>query len=100
MARVPANIADHVGGTPLVRLTRVAPETAQVELYAKLEALNPGGSVKDRIGVSMIEAAEREGRIARGRTTVVEPRAATPASRWPSCARPRATTSSSRCPRA
>ena len=43
-----------------------------VELYAKLESLNPGGSVKDRIGVSMIEAAERDGRIAPGRTTIVE----------------------------
>jgi len=43
-----------------------------VELYAKLEALNPGGSVKDRIGVAMIEAAEAEGRIEPGRTTIVE----------------------------
>src|SRR3954470_8836899 len=72
MPRVPANIADHVGGTPLVRLNRIAPEAADVELFAKLEALNPGGSVKDRIGVSMIEAAEREGLIAPGKTTVVE----------------------------
>jgi cysteine synthase A len=45
---------------------------AGVELFAKLEAFNPGGSVKDRIGVAMIEAAEREGRIRPGRTTVVE----------------------------
>jgi cysteine synthase len=43
-----------------------------VELFAKLEAFNPGGSVKDRIGISMIEAAEREGRIEPGRTTIVE----------------------------
>jgi cysteine synthase len=43
-----------------------------VELFAKLEAFNPGGSVKDRIGVSMIEAAEQEGRIEPGKTTVVE----------------------------
>src|SRR5438094_507961 len=43
-----------------------------VELFAKLESLNPGGSVKDRIGVAMIEAAESEGRIEPGRTTVVE----------------------------
>jgi cysteine synthase A len=43
-----------------------------VEVYAKLEAFNPGGSVKDRIGVAMIEAAEAEGRIEPGRTTVVE----------------------------
>src|SRR3954447_10459299 len=72
MARISANIADHVGATPMVRLTRIAPEAADVELFAKLEALNPGGSVKDRIGVSMIEAAEREGLIEPGKTTVVE----------------------------
>src|SRR4051795_3405350 len=72
MARISANIADHVGATPMVRLTRIAPEAADVELFAKLEALNPGGSVKDRIGVSMIEAAEREGRIEPGKTTIVE----------------------------
>src|SRR5437763_15277771 len=71
MARIPTNISQHVGRTPVVRLTRVAP-AEDVELFAKLEAFNPGGSVKDRIGVSMIEAAEREGRIEPGRTTIVE----------------------------
>jgi cysteine synthase len=70
MSRVTSNIADHVGRTPMVRLDRMAPEG--VEIYGKLEALNPGGSVKDRIGVAMIEAAEREGRIEPGRTTIVE----------------------------
>ena len=45
---------------------------ADVELYGKLEAYNPGGSVKDRIGVAMIDAAERDGRIEPGRTTIVE----------------------------
>jgi cysteine synthase A len=55
----------------MVQLTRMAPDGG-VELFAKLEALNPGGSVKDRIGVSMIEAAEREGRIEPGVTTIVE----------------------------
>jgi len=68
---VPSNISEHVGHTPMVRLTRLAPEL-DVQLFAKLEALNPGGSVKDRIGVAMIEAAEREGRIEPGRTTIVE----------------------------
>ena len=48
------------------------PDTRRPQLFAKLEALNPGGSVKDRIGVAMIEAAEREGRIEPGRTTIVE----------------------------
>jgi cysteine synthase A len=70
MSRVTSNIADHVGRTPMVRLERLAPEG--VELYGKLESLNPGGSVKDRIGVAMIEAAEREGKIEPGRTTIVE----------------------------
>jgi cysteine synthase len=63
------DITQCVGGTRLVRLRRLAP---QIELYGKLEAANPGGSVKDRIGVAMIEAAEREGRIEPGRTTIVE----------------------------
>ncbi|WP_205698499.1 cysteine synthase A [Conexibacter sp. SYSU D00693] len=70
MARVPTNIAEHVGHTPMVQLTRLAPEG--VELFAKLEAANPGGSVKDRIGVAMVEAAERAGQIEPGRTTIVE----------------------------
>jgi cysteine synthase len=73
MPRIPINIAEHVGNTPMVQLTRVLDGAAEgVELFAKLEAYNPGGSVKDRIGVSMIEAAEGEGRIEPGRTTIVE----------------------------
>ena len=70
MPRIPINIADHVGGTPMVQLTRMGAEG--VELFGKLEVFNPGGSVKDRIGVAMIEAAEREGQIEPGRTTIVE----------------------------
>ncbi|HZO79501.1 MAG TPA: pyridoxal-phosphate dependent enzyme, partial [Solirubrobacteraceae bacterium] len=70
MSRVPTNIAEHVGRTPIVQLTRMGVEG--VELFAKLEAFNPGGSVKDRIGVSMIEAAERDELIEPGRTTIVE----------------------------
>jgi cysteine synthase len=72
MPQIPINIADHVGRTPMVQLTRLLPEGCRAELFAKLEAFNPGGSVKDRIGVAMIEAAEREGRIEPGRTTIVE----------------------------
>jgi cysteine synthase A len=72
MAPIPTTIADHVGRTPMVQLTRMLPADTDVELFAKLEAFNPGGSVKDRIGVAMIEAAEREGRIEPGRTTIVE----------------------------
>jgi cysteine synthase A len=55
----------------MVELTRMTGEL-DVELFAKLEAFNPGGSVKDRIGVAMIEAAERDGRIEPGRSTIVE----------------------------
>jgi len=66
-----ANLADTVGQTPMVRLTRVAPD-CRAELVAKLEVHNPAGSVKDRIGVAMIEAAESEGRITPGKTTIVE----------------------------
>ena len=77
MPEIPTNIAAHVGRTPMVALTRTVASAgidvdAGVELFAKLEAFNPGGSVKDRIGVAMIEAAELEGRIEPGRTTVVE----------------------------
>jgi cysteine synthase len=76
MGDIPINISALVGDTPLVRLARMLEgtpaEDAGVELYGKLEAFNPGGSVKDRIGVAMIEAAEAEGRIEPGRTTIVE----------------------------
>ncbi len=68
---IAATLADHVGGTPMVRFDRLAPE-CPAELVGKLEAYNPAGSVKDRIGVAMIEAAEAEGRIEPGRTTIVE----------------------------
>jgi cysteine synthase len=75
MAQIPINIAELVGDTPLVGLPRLlggAERDGGVELFAKLESRNPGGSVKDRIGVAMIEAAEAEGRIEPGRTTIVE----------------------------
>src|SRR3981081_102387 len=71
MPRIPTNIAEHVGRTPMVQLTRLVGE-GDADVFAKLEAFNPGGSVKDRIGVSMIEAAERQGRIEPGKTTIVE----------------------------
>jgi cysteine synthase A len=71
MTRLSSNIADLVGQTPVVKLARLTGEL-DVELFAKLEMFNPGGSVKDRIGVAMIADAEREGRIEPGRTTIVE----------------------------
>lgn len=70
MARLYTNILETVGRTPLVRLNKVTAGLAP-DIYAKLEFVNPGGSVKDRIGMLMIEAAEREGRIRPG-TTIVE----------------------------
>ena len=71
MARISTDISAHVGRTPVVQLTRLA-DLGDAELFAKVEAFNPGGSVKDRIGVAMIEAAERDGLIEPGRTTIVE----------------------------
>jgi cysteine synthase A len=71
MARIYNNLADTFGNTPLVKLSRLGkglPGTVAV----KLESFNPAGSVKDRIGVSMIEAAEREGRL-RPDSVIVEP---------------------------
>lgn len=72
MRPIPTNIAAYVGRTPVVQLARILPEGAETALFAKVESFNPGGSVKDRIGLAMIEAAEREGRIEPGRTTIVE----------------------------
>jgi cysteine synthase A len=60
-----------IGDTPLVALRRIG-DGLGAEVVAKLEYLNPGGSVKDRIGVAMIEAAERDGRIEPGATVIVE----------------------------
>ncbi|HEX5951117.1 MAG TPA: cysteine synthase A, partial [Actinomycetota bacterium] len=71
MGAIPINIAEHVGRTPMVQFTRMVPDGG-AEVFGKLEWFNPGGSVKDRIGVAMIEAAEKEGRIEPGKTTIVE----------------------------
>jgi cystathionine beta-synthase len=71
MPREYPNVLELVGETPLVRLQRIVPEDAAT-VVAKLEYLNPGGSVKDRIGIKMIEAAEREGKLKPG-GTIVEP---------------------------
>jgi cystathionine beta-synthase len=71
VAREYPTLLDLVGGTPIVRLDRISP-AAGPRLLAKLEYLNPGGSVKDRIGLAMIEAAEAEGKLRQG-GTIVEP---------------------------
>ncbi len=71
MSPLNRDITGTVGNTPLVRLNRIA-DGLGAEVYAKLESFNPMSSVKDRIGLAMIETAEKEGRIRPG-TTIVEP---------------------------
>jgi cysteine synthase A len=66
------NILELIGGTPLVQLRRMVPDGA-AEVWVKCEQFNPGGSVKDRIALAMIEAAERDGRIKPGESVIVEP---------------------------
>jgi len=61
-------VLDLIGNTPLVEVTRF--DTGLCKLFLKLESQNPGGSIKDRIGVAMIEAAERDGRLGQGGTVV------------------------------
>ena len=70
-SQIPSNPADLIGDTPMVRMLRIAPD-CEAELIAKLEVANPAGSVKDRIGVAMIDAAEAAGEIEPGKTTIVE----------------------------
>lgn len=71
--RIYDSIVDTIGSTPLVRLSRLAAdEGVEAEILAKLEFFNPLGSVKDRIGVSMIEALERDGKVG-PETVIVEP---------------------------
>lgn len=71
MPRIVQNVTDLIGDTPLVRLNRIVPE-GSAEIYVKLEYQNPGSSVKDRIAISMIEVAEKEGKLKPG-DTIVEP---------------------------
>jgi cysteine synthase len=95
--RIYDNPTQLIGNTPLVRLHRVN-EGVKADIVCKLEYLNPGLSVKDRIGVNMIEAAEKAGRIRPGVTTIIEPTSGTPGSRSRSPAPRRATSSSCACP--
>lgn len=70
MRKVYNSVLELIGGTPLVKLHKLGEDAGEV--YAKLESFNPGGSVKDRIAISMVEAAESEGLIAAG-TSIIEP---------------------------
>ena len=72
--RIYASITETIGDTPIVRLDKLARDKGiKANLLAKLEFFNPLASVKDRIGVAMVEAMERDGRITPGKTTLVEP---------------------------
>jgi cysteine synthase A len=70
--RIADSITDLVGRTPLVRLARIDDGTG-ARILGKLESFNPAGSVKDRIGLAMIEAAERDGKLTPGKSVIVEP---------------------------
>ncbi|MBB6669595.1 cysteine synthase A [Cohnella nanjingensis] len=69
MARIVQNVTDLIGDTPLVRLNRIVPE-GSAEIYVKVEYQNPGASVKDRIALSIVEEAEKEGKLKPGGTIV------------------------------
>lgn len=72
--RIAQNITELIGRTPLVKLNRIPKsEGCMADIVVKLEGMNPSASVKDRVGISMIEAAERKGLISPERTTLVEP---------------------------
>jgi cysteine synthase len=72
--RIFDNVTKLVGKTPLVQLNRIPQaEGCVAQIVVKLESMNPSASVKDRIGVNMVEAAEREGLITPGKTILVEP---------------------------
>jgi O-acetylserine dependent cystathionine beta-synthase len=73
LPRPVTSVVDLIGNTPMLELTRI-PTARHAAIFAKLEFLNPGGSVKDRIGIGMIRSAERDGRIKPG-GTIIEPTA-------------------------
>ena len=71
MTKITNSIVNLIGNTPIVKLNRVVPEDA-ADVYVKLEFFNPGGSIKDRIALAMVEEAEKAGKLQAG-GTIVEP---------------------------
>src|SRR5437016_6869421 len=69
--KIASSVLELIGHTPMVRLNRL-PKPGGASVVAKLESVNPGGSVKDRIAVAMLDAAEQQGRLKPG-STIVEP---------------------------
>lgn len=66
------SVLELIGNTPTVQLNRI-PQKSGAEVYIKLESFNPGGSVKDRAALNMIESAEKEGKLIPGKSTIIEP---------------------------
>lgn len=66
------SVLDLIGNTPIVKLNKI-PDQAGAKVYIKLESFNPGGSVKDRASISMINRGEKEGKLIPGKSTVIEP---------------------------
>jgi cysteine synthase A len=82
--KIANNVTQLIGNTPLVHLNRLS-NGSKAQVVVKLEFFNPGGSVKDRIGLSMIDAAEKAGKI-KPDTSSSSPPAVTPVSPWRWCA--------------
>ena len=70
--KIPHSATDLIGNTPIIKLRRSDPNSGEAGIFAKLECYNPGGSIKDRIALGMVEAAEREGKLKEG-DTIIEP---------------------------
>ena len=91
------NIVEAIGNTPIVKLNKVAAHV-KADIYVKCEYLNPGGSMKDRVALNIINDAERRGLLGPGRRPSSRPPAATPARAWRWSRRSAATSASSSCP--
>jgi cystathionine beta-synthase len=69
-----SNVLENIGNTPLIKLQKVSKNSGiRCQIYAKCEFFNSGGSIKDRIALRMVEAAEKDGLIEPGRSVLIEP---------------------------